>query len=139
MTWQTPEWPINMMVTTRIRNDGVLAPMLGGLKTYDSAVGEVARPKPYVLLPTDAGTLGNLFGAKGRNVVCEWHIVGENKEQCNRIFNELMRLFDRQELPLEDFTMVRGSLTSSFGLDEEDLSGYRKICEYAVHALQASV
>ena len=135
--WLTPDWPVNMMATAVIRGDAILDGILAGSKTYDKVVSDVPRPKPYIIFATDATTLGNLFGDKGRNVFSEWQIVAENKEVCNIIYNELMRLFDGTEHPLANHVMVRGSLTSSFGLDEEDHSGYRKICEYAVHALRS--
>ena len=136
-TWLTPEWPINMMATTRVRTDPTLSGILQGQKTYDSVTSETPRPKPHLIFATEGVVRNNRFGNKGRDVTSEWHIVGVNKEQCNVVFNELMRLFDGQRLALEDHVMVQGNLTSSFGLDEEDLNGYRKICEYAVTALQA--
>ena len=139
MTWYTPEWPINMRATTVIRGDATLSPILQGNKTYDSVVTNVSRPKPHVILATEAITPANTFKRRGWDVTCEWHVVGINKEQCNVVFNELMRLFDGQELPLDDHVMVRGSLTSSFGLDEEDLSGYRKLCSYAAFVQRSAL
>lgn len=138
MTWLTPEWPINMAVTTLVKDDGVLGPMLKGRKLYDSVTTNVARQLPHLVLPTDAATLGNTFGAKGRNVFSMIHIVGTNREECEVIYNELIRLLDGTRLTLADHTMVRGSLTSPLGVDEENSSGYRKLCEYAVHALQVT-